>query len=587
MCATLNQKDVPENFYRPNNGRTLNWYIRLVPPLALKNVEGVNEYRKSTGTADLRKAKTIGAQLIATKRAEWDQLLTKIKTPASLQIVLSAELVEHICALRLYHWMRIDDAGRYEGAGYTETVELELSNLCNVTDHTMRSVLARGRASDSWDEVLGLLDYWCNQIDFQVSRTDPLYPSLVRAFAEVELRATSKIMSRNEGEATDTPKQPRPIGATLSVMTEVFREYKQKSSRSKFLGTTVSVWLRLIEHLGDVPLNSVNAAGLYDFLETRLRSPVKPWSMQYAHGTVKRTLREFFALARTRGLLDGKNPVDDLDVLPMLTAKEEKSRKKPRRPFSNTQLTSLFASEWYKPDSKSWTGKMKDDLGARYWVPLICMTHGNRVREVLQLVASDIAIADEVPILRITDEMEGVQLLMDEAGVVRNVKTPATRRIVPLHPLLLSLGFLEFVRGRAEADGPNALLFPSSLPEPGGKSPMLGRAYEQAFLRHVRDAMKFGRGYGSHGLRHQLEDRIRAAQRVGSQWPPGLALAFMGRARVKDGDETVFQSEGSADEYGDGYAPNLMLEYIAQLDFSRIVMPLPFKLWLKVKEESS
>ena len=71
MCATLNQKDVPENFYRPNNGRTLNWYIRLVPPPALKNVEGVREYRKSTGTADLRKAKTIGVQLIADKRAEW------------------------------------------------------------------------------------------------------------------------------------------------------------------------------------------------------------------------------------------------------------------------------------------------------------------------------------------------------------------------------------------------------------------------------------------------------------------------------------------------------------------------------------
>lgn len=45
MCATRNQPTVPENFYRPAHGRTLNWYVRLVPPKPLQGVAGVKEYR--------------------------------------------------------------------------------------------------------------------------------------------------------------------------------------------------------------------------------------------------------------------------------------------------------------------------------------------------------------------------------------------------------------------------------------------------------------------------------------------------------------------------------------------------------------
>ena len=112
--ATRIQREVPENFYRSDHGRTLNWYVRLVPSTALKGHRDVREFRKSTGTADLRRAKTIGVQLIAEKRAEWDQLLSKAKVPGAGTQVLSTEPVEHICARRLYHWMRVDDLGRFE-----------------------------------------------------------------------------------------------------------------------------------------------------------------------------------------------------------------------------------------------------------------------------------------------------------------------------------------------------------------------------------------------------------------------------------------------------------------------------------------
>jgi hypothetical protein len=111
---------VPETFYRPEHGGTLNWYVRLVPPTALKGRPDVKEFRKSSGTADLGRAKVIGAQLIAEKRTEWEKLPALAKPATASAQVLTTEQVEHISARRLYHWMHIDDAGGYQGLGHDD-----------------------------------------------------------------------------------------------------------------------------------------------------------------------------------------------------------------------------------------------------------------------------------------------------------------------------------------------------------------------------------------------------------------------------------------------------------------------------------
>ncbi|KQZ34310.1 hypothetical protein [Massilia sp. Root1485] len=576
---------MPEHFYRPDHGRTLNWYVRLVPPIALKGHPDVKEFRKSTGTADLRRAKVVGAQLIAEKRAEWEKLLASAKPAMAAPQVLTLEQVEHICARRLYHWMHIDDLGRYHGTGHDDASLAALTQLCQVTDASMRSALSRGQSSPDWKEAMDMLDFWCEQMGSPVNRTDPHYPQLVRKFAEVDIEGARRVLSRNRGEGAPSPAEPRPVGACLSAITEQYREYKRQNSGGKHTGTSVNVWLKLIEHLGDVPLNAVKASDLFKFLEVRMRAPIKPWSMKHAHGLVRRTLREVFALARTRGLLDGANPVDDLDILPTLTAKEEKARRKPRYPFSDTQLSVLFQSEWYRPDSTSWRGKMATDLGARYWVPLVCMFHGNRVREVLQLVASDVAVRGGVPVIHFREEMEGEQAAMLAAGVVRSLKNDPTQRIVPLHPTLLALGFAEFVEQRRQEAGPNAMLFPSSLPKPDGKAPMLGRAYEQAFLRHAREGLAFGHGYGNHSFRHQLEDRIRDAQRPGHQWPAGMAQAYTGRKKVRKQDIGAIEVEGSESAYGRGHGPASMLAYLSTLAFDAVKLPPPYETWLSMRDQ--
>lgn len=581
MCATRNQPTVPENFYRPAHGRTLNWYVRLVPPRPLQGVAGVKEYRQSTGTADLRRAKTIGSRLIADKRAEWDELLKTISAQATPQ-VLTEDLIEHVCAQRAYHWLRLDDRGRFEGAGFDEQAERALLELCDVTDRTMQAVVRRGPASPDWAVVLDLLDDWCAQLGYSVSRTDPRYPQLVRAYAAAERQAVELVRRRFAGDGVATPAQPAAPSPLLSAMTELYREHKAKATKRHQVMTAVSVWRRLVDFLGDVPLSSVTGQDLYRFYEARLNADEDRWSMKYAHGLARRTVREVFELALTLDMMRGDNPDTLMKALPRISRAEEATRLKPRRPFGDEQLTALFASEWYRPDSTTWTGKMRKDLGARYWAPLVCLFHGNRVGEVMQLMTSDIEVVDGLPVLHFrTDVDEDGASVLADIGVARSLKNADTHRTVPVHPELLRLGFLEFAQARSKADGRSALLFLSSMPSKDSKHPKLGRAYEQAFLRHVRDRMAFGSGFANHSFRHQLEDRIRDAQVMGQAWPVGLSLAYTGRKRLRDADKGQLAEPGSERLYGRGFSPKVQLPYIASLDFSRVKLPPPYAEWLK------
>jgi len=275
--------------------------------------------------------------------------------------------------------------------------------------------------------------------------------------------------------------------------------------------------------------------------------------------------------------------MDGFETFPSLSKEEESAHKKPRYPFTTKHLNALFASCWYDPnEDRAFKGKMRSDLGARYWVPLIGLLHGNRVREAVQLIASDFArdrhgnlfiqFRSEIDTAEDTD--------VEKAVANRRLKNEASERRVPAHPLLISLGLESFLEQRRRVDGRNALLFPSSAPDPASQSPKLGRAYEQAFLRHVRDRLQFGSGFGSHSFRHQLEDRIRSAQATRGIWPAGMGQQYTGRKRTRAVDREFLVDEGSERLYGHGYEPASMLPFVERLDFSDIQLPPTYKSWI-------
>lgn len=109
---------------------------------------------------------------------------------------------------------------------------------------------------------------------------------------------------------------------------------------------------------------------------------------------------------------------------------------------------------------------------------------------------------------------------------------------------------------------------------------MWGRAFEQSFLRYVRDTLGFGKGFGSHSFRHLFEDRIRQAQAV-AVWPAGISQVLSGRQLTRDKDREFFRELGSEQEYGNGYQPAALLPYLERLNFDDMSFPAEFLHWAK------
>ncbi len=143
------------------------------------------------------------------------------------------------------------------------------------------------------------------------------------------------------------------------------------------------------------------------------------------------------------------------------------------------------------------------------------------------------------------------------------------------------LGFLEFVEQRRSQSGADALLFPSSEPMPGSENYKLGRAYEQSFLRYVRDKLGFGKGFGNHSYRHQFEDRLRDCQATKGLWPAGMSQQLAGRKRTRDVDRDYVLQEGSEANYGKGYSVSAVEPFFQRIDFSDVNFPAPYATWLK------
>lgn len=570
------QLTVPQHFYRPPNSR--NWYVRLVPPRHIKKLTGESEFRLSTGQSDLKRARPIGTSLIADKLRQWDSLARSLGADLPTPRVLDQALIEDLCARRLYSWSASDDEDR--AAGLSDADIEEIDAFCGLTDKAMRSVLAQGPASGEWAYAVGSVLEWASVNGHDLDVTDPRFPTLVREFAKVEKEAQRLIASRNQG---DTPAAPEPARPRLSSITAVFKEHKQKQGDPKYVGTLLHTWNTFVAHCGDIPFDSVTQAHIFAFFESRVRATEKPWSLARAKGFGRRVLREFFSLAKVHGLMTNQNPLDGFETFPSLSKVEESSHKKPRFPFTTKQLNALFASCWYDPnEDQAFKGKMRSDLGARYWVPLIGLLHGNRVREAVQLIASDFERDQHGHLyIQFRSEIDAAEDEdVDKVVRKRRLKNEPSARRVPVHPLLIALGLESFLEQRRHVDGHNALLFPSTLPAAESQTPKLGRAYEQAFLRHVRDRLKFGSGFGNHSFRHQLEDRIREAQAKKGLWPAGMGQQYTGRKRTRAADREFLADEGSERLYGNGYEPASMLPFVQRLDFSDVQVPPAYNAWI-------
>lgn len=224
-------------------------------------------------------------------------------------------------------------------------------------------------------------------------------------------------------------------------------------------------------------------------------------------------------------------------------------KKSGRPPFTVEEMNAIFKAPLFtgcEDDARAWNkpGPNHPRRG-RYWVPLLALFNGLRCNEACQLEVSDVLKVEGVPCIRVTDETDD-----DEgAGKRKSVKNTTSKTTVPIHPRLIQMGFLEFVKKRSIA-GDGSQLFPEL---PRNREGRYADIFSKWFRRFLTSAIPGRIVQASfHSFRHSFRDAERRAK-----INPDIALR-LGRWAAEN---------SAANAYGEGFPLPLLRDELAKLDY--------------------
>ncbi|EPR43904.1 integrase family protein [Desulfovibrio sp. X2] len=257
--------------------------------------------------------------------------------------------------------------------------------------------------------------------------------------------------------ATPAPKPTPPLSTVIAEYGDLQVAAGAWTERSRFdIQSTLS---NLVDILGDVPVGSIDYEAMRTFKSTLLRLPP---NRKKAKAYRDKSVAEILAMEPAARI--SKTTFNNIMTnvasfcewckthghMTENYAKGMKVKQKHARPdsardvYTPEGLALLFGAKGYTGDSFK--------HAYMFWIPLLCAFTGARLEELCQLYVADVREADGVWVLDINENP-------DAAGNRdKHVKNGSSIRLVPIHPVLRDLGFLDY-RASVAAAG-NERLFP-------------------------------------------------------------------------------------------------------------------------------
>jgi integrase len=375
------------------------------------------------------------------------------------------------------------------------------------------AALARGDITFVREELEGLLYTFQINLD----RKSEAYRKLGMAMLSADVRAWKAVERRNAGEPVDTPQvntllpsgPERREGGSLR---EALEGWKKERARPE---GTISEYTRAVEMFvqlhGNLAIADIKKRQALEFREalqlvprTRRGALLKaglpelsqrgrehPSAPKVSSGTVNKQLGAVQAIA-SWGYQHGLVP-DDVpwaDPFRDMRLEEEQSQ---RGSFDAAELQSVF-------DAPIFTGAKMPVGGkgpAGFWLPVLALFAGARQGEIAGLQVKNVR------------DVEGVTLIyiVADRAAGKRLKAKTSERVVPVHPDLVRLGFLDYVADRAH-DGQDAWLFPLVAPSEWRAI----AAWSKWFGHYLRKPMGISNpNRVFHSFRHSFQDALRRA----------------------------------------------------------------------------
>lgn len=342
---------------------------------------------------------------------------------------------------------------------------------------------------------------------------------------------------------TNPPEQQAEPSPLLSEIIKIYLEegetlgrWKERSAEQ--VKDTLDLLLPIA---GDMPLKNVDKAVARRFKQKYMKLPANmrkkpayrdksiaellameiPSEDRLAHNTINNNLTRIttlFKWAKDQGYITD-NPFEGLTLGKKKRASEE------RQAFDKDDLVKLFESKEYQQGFKH---------PYQYWIPIIGLHTGMRLEEICRLQVHNFRQIDGIDIIEIAPDSQW------------KGKTSAALRLIPIHPIMVELGLLDYVE-KCRAGG-KARLFEELKPVNGE----YGRAVTKWFARYRERCGIVEPGKVFHSFRHTLANELKQ-RRV----PLEVSEAIIGH----EGKSMTYG------RYGKDYRVDVMFDAIKQVDY--------------------
>ncbi|WP_339614259.1 site-specific integrase [uncultured Parvibaculum sp.] len=172
----------------------------------------------------------------------------------------------------------------------------------------------------------------------------------------------------------------------------------------------------------------------------------------------------------------------------------KRSKAAKRQVWEGDKLRALFSGPAHKGSHEFFRARPGPHLikDAYYWLPLLGLYHGARLGELAQLQVEDVR------------EVQGVWCLDINDLDLKHLKNEQSRRLVPIHPRILALGFLDHAREVALEKGDR--VFPEL--KLGGADDKASYDFTRKFGAYRRGIGVYERWLDFHSLRHTFISKL-------------------------------------------------------------------------------